>query len=103
VARSRRVASVNDIPPGKRIVVEVDSKKIVLFNIKGNFYAIDNTCPHRGGPLGEGSQHGTTVNCPWHGAQFDVTSGRVLGPPASTGVASYSTRVEEGGIWVTLS
>ena len=103
MAGSRQVASVNDVPPGERIVVEVGSKKIVLFNIDGKFYAIDNTCPHRGGPLGEGSLHGTAVNCPWHGAQFDVTSGQVLGPPASTGVTSYSTKVEEGEIWVDLS
>ena len=99
----RRVASIDDIAPGKGIVVEVDGKQIAVFNIQGLFYAIDNTCPHRGGPLGEGSLRGTTVNCPWHGAQFDVTNGQVLGPPALTGVTSYTTKVEEGSVWVALS
>ena len=103
MAEFRRVASVNEIPPGKGIVAEVDSKKIAVFNVKGVFYAIDNICAHQGGPLGEGPLRGTTVNCPWHGSGFDVTSGQVLGPPASTGVTSYSTKVEEGGIWVALS
>ena len=103
MAEFRRVASVNEIPPGKGIVAEVDSKKIAVFNVKGVFYAIDNICAHRGGPLGEGLLRSTTVNCPWHGSGFDVTSGQVLGPPASTGVTSYSTKVEEGGIWVALS
>jgi nitrite reductase (NADH) small subunit/3-phenylpropionate/trans-cinnamate dioxygenase ferredoxin subunit len=99
----RRVASVDDISFGKGIVVQVDGKQIAVFNVKGLFYAIDNTCPHRGGPLGEGSLRGTMVNCPWHGAQFDVTSGQVLGPPAPGGVTCYSTKVEEGSVWVALS
>lgn len=99
----RRVASVDEISPGKGIVVEVDGKQIAVFNVKGLFYAIDNTCSHRGGPLGEGSLHGTTVNCPWHGSQFDVTNGQVLGPPAPAGVTSYSTEVDEGSVWVALS
>jgi nitrite reductase/ring-hydroxylating ferredoxin subunit len=97
-----RVAGVNEVPPGKGIVVEVSGRKIAVFNIDGDFFAIDNICAHRGGPLGEGVLRGTTVNCPWHGSGFDVTSGQVLGPPASTGVASYSTKVAEGGIWVAL-
>ncbi len=99
----RRVVSIDDVLSGKGIVVEVDGKQIAVFNIQGLFYAIDNTCPHRGGPLGEGSLRGTTVSCPWHGAQFDVTSGQVIGPPASDGVKSYSTKVKEGSVWVALS
>jgi nitrite reductase (NADH) small subunit len=99
----KRVASIDDISRGKGIVVEVDGKQIAVFNIQGLFYAIDNTCPHRGGPLGEGSLRGTTVNCPWHGSQFDVTNGQVLGPPALAGVTNYTTKVEEGSVWVALS
>lgn len=99
----KRVANVDDVSPGKAIIVQVDGKQIAVFNVKGLFYAIDNTCSHRGGPLGEGSLRGTTVNCPWHGAQFDVTNGQVLGPPAPAGVTSYSTKVEEGSVWVALS
>ncbi len=99
---SRRVAGVTDIPPGKGTVVAVEGREIALFNVAGVFYALDNTCSHRGGPLGEGNLRETTITCPWHGAQFDVTSGEVLLSPASFGVASYPTKVEEGDVWVEI-
>jgi nitrite reductase/ring-hydroxylating ferredoxin subunit len=99
----RSVASVDDIFPGKGAIVDVDGEKIAVFNVKGVFYALSNACTHRGGPLGEGSLRGTTANCPWHGSQFDVTNGRVLGPPASTPVKSYATKVEEGRVYVAFS
>lgn len=98
----RRVAEAKDIPLGQGTVVEVDGKQIALFNVAGVFYAVENACAHRGGPLGEGTLRGTTVNCPWHGAQFDVTSGQVLGPPASRNVTSYATQVEDGSVWVAI-
>lgn len=102
MAGFKRVASANDIPPGKGVSLEVDGRQIALFNVEGTFYAIDNACTHRGGPLGEGHMHGTTVNCPWHGAEFDVTSGQALSPPASSGVTSYSTKVEADSVWVAV-
>jgi len=70
-----RVASRADIPEGTGKVVDLAGKKIALFNVGGKFYAIDNTCKHRGGPLGEGTLDGTVVTCPWHGWEYDVTSG----------------------------
>jgi nitrite reductase (NADH) small subunit len=103
MAAFRRVASVNDIPSGQGTVVEVGGKQIALFNIQGVFHAIDNTCSHRGGPLGEGNLRGTAVTCPWHGTQFNVTNGQVLGPPATSDVASYPTKIEEDSVWVALS
>jgi nitrite reductase (NADH) small subunit/3-phenylpropionate/trans-cinnamate dioxygenase ferredoxin subunit len=103
MADFRRIADVKDIPDGKRAIVEILGKKIVIFNVAGDFYAVDNTCTHRGGPLGEGALRGTALYCPWHGSHFDVTSGRVLGPPASTSITSYATKVEDGGVWVALS
>src|SRR5262249_34203705 len=60
-----------------------------LFNVEGTFYAIDNTCTHRGGPLGEGELSGDTVTCPWHGAHFNVKTGAVTVPPARTGLRRY--------------
>ena len=66
------------------------------------FYAIDDTCTHRGGPLSEGMVMGAEVTCPWHGAVFDVTSGAVLGAPAPRGVARYAVRVEGEDIKVEL-
>ncbi len=66
---------------------------IALFHVGGQFYAIANTCTHRGGPLCEGEVDGTTVTCPWHGAQFDITTGKNLAPPAPAAVTCYPVRV----------
>ena len=90
----KKIAKTSDLAPGSGKVVEADGETIALFNVEGTFYAMGNTCPHRGGPLGEGSLEGNTVTCPWHGAQFNVTTGEVLAPPAATGVKSYPVRVE---------
>lgn len=97
-----KAATTGQIPPGEGKLVEAGGKKIALFNVDGTFYAIDNTCTHRGGPLSEGMVEGTEVTCPWHGAVFNITSGAVLGPPAPRGVASYAVRVEGDDIEVDL-
>ena len=89
-----KIAKTDEIAPGQGKMVEVSGKKIALFNVDGSFYAIDDTCTHRGGPLSEGVLEGKKVSCPWHGAVYDVTSGEVLGPPAPKGVARYNARVE---------
>ncbi len=91
---TKKIAKTSDLVPGSGKVVEAEGETIALLNVEGTFYAIGNTCPHRGGPLGEGSLEGNTVTCPWHGAQFNVTTGEVLAPPAATGVKSYRVRVE---------
>lgn len=75
MAAATKVATKADIPPGTGKVVEVAGKAIAIFNCDGTFYAMDNTCRHRGGPLGEGALSGTTVTCPWHGWEYDVKSG----------------------------
>jgi nitrite reductase/ring-hydroxylating ferredoxin subunit len=71
-----RVASILDCPPGASREFVVDDRIIALFNVEGTFYALDGVCPHQGGPLGNGKLDGCTVTCPWHGWQFDVTTGR---------------------------
>jgi nitrite reductase/ring-hydroxylating ferredoxin subunit len=88
-----RVAAVQDVPPGHGKQVKVGNKTIALFNVGGTFYAIDDTCPHRGASLSEGEVAGTAVTCPWHAASFDLTTGSHLCPPARSGVASYKVRV----------
>ena len=65
----------SELPAGSGKVVEAGGKQIALFHADGRFYAMDNTCAHRGGPLGEGALDGTTVTCPWHGWEYDVTTG----------------------------
>jgi len=88
-----RVATVGEVAPGKAKQVTVNGRKLGVFNVNGTYYAIDDTCTHRGGPLSEGASEETVVVCPWHGARFDVTSGRHLSPPAPQDVASYKVQV----------
>lgn len=87
---------VDDLPPGEGTSVRSGNREIAVFNVDGTFYAIDNTCTHEGGPLGEGSLIGTTVSCPWHYASFDVTTGESLDPIAPCGVRAYPVEVEDG-------
>jgi len=70
-----KVAEQTELPPGTGKVVIAEGKEIALFNVAGAFHAVDNACPHRGGPLGEGTLEGLIVTCPWHGWKFDVTTG----------------------------
>ena len=70
-----RVAGTDDVPAGSGIEVAVDGRVIALFNVDGKYYALDGMCPHSGGPLGQGQLNGCIVTCPWHGWQFDVTTG----------------------------
>ena len=102
MAKFVKAAASGEIPPGKGKLVEAGGKKIALFNVDGTFYAIDDTCTHRGGPLSEGMVADTEVTCPWHGAVFDVKSGAVLSPPAPGGVASYAVRLEGDDIEVEI-
>ena len=88
-----KVAKTNEIEPGKARLFDVKGKPIALVNVDGKFFAVDNTCTHRGGPLAEGEISGHEVTCPWHGARFDVRTGEVAGPPAQKGVARYGVRV----------
>lgn len=80
-----KVAKTNEIEPGQARLVDVQGKRIALFNVDGTFFALDNTYTHRGGPLAEGEISGHEVTCPWHGARFDVRTG---GGRWSAGIAS---------------
>lgn len=97
-----KVAATQDVPPDRGLLVEAQGKKIALFNVDGKFYAIDNTCTHRGGPLSEGAPEGDEVTCPWHGAKFKISTGEVLGPPAPREVTSYKVRVNGPNIELEL-
>ncbi len=70
-----KVASTSDIPAGEGRCFEVKDQQVAIFNVDGTFYALENVCPHQGGPLGEGELDGKTVTCPWHAGDFDVTTG----------------------------
>jgi nitrite reductase (NADH) small subunit len=96
-----RAVAASEITPGTIREVDVDGKALAVANIAGVFHAIDNTCLHRGGPLGEGSMEGKIVTCPWHGWQFDVTTGKASQNPA-VGVSCYPVEIRVGEIFVDL-
>lgn len=72
----QRVASTSECPPGTGLERVVGDRIVAVFNVGGQFYALDGVCPHQGGPLGKGCLEGSVVTCPWHGWQFDVRTGR---------------------------
>ena len=97
-----KVAEVTEVGEGQAKVLEVNGRSLAVFNVSGRFYAIDNLCPHRGGPLGEGDLEGTVVVCPWHGWRWDVTTGANTNNPAVR-VGCYPVSVEQGSLFVTLT
>src|SRR3954468_9857377 len=97
-----RVATIEDLPPGRAKLVEINGTEIALFNVGGEVHAIDNSCSHVGGPLCEGEISGAEVICPWHGATFDIRTGRALGPPAVDAVSRYNLRIADGNIEIEI-
>ena len=97
------VARLSDMPPGTCRHVDAGGRAVAVFNVGGTIYAIGGTCTHEDGPLGEGELDGTVVTCPWHGAQFDVRTGHVVGPPAAENVPAYKVVVEGEDIKVDIS
>ena len=95
------VAKANDLKPGENKAIELNGREIALFNVDGEFYAIDNTCAHRGGPLGDGICDGNIVTCPWHGWKYDVTTG-ISPVNAQVKVASYEVKVEGDEVKIKL-
>lgn len=94
-----RAVKKSEIPSGTVAELQLDGKTIALANVEGTFYAIDNTCLHRGGPLGQGELRGQVVTCPWHGWQYDVTTGKSTMNPA-VGVTCYRVEVRGDDVWV---
>lgn len=97
-----KFARVEEIPPGQRKIRELRGLIIAVFNIDGEYYAIEDVCTHDGGPVAEGELEGYTIICPRHGAHFDVRSGAVLSFPAVVPIDSYPVRVEGEDILVQL-
>jgi NAD(P)H-dependent nitrite reductase small subunit len=93
MARFVKVAATDELEDQQAKLVEVEGQKIALFRVGEAFYALSDTCTHRGGPLSEGTVEGAEVTCPWHRAKFDIRTGAVLGPPAGREVKSYPVRV----------
>ncbi len=96
-----RVAKKSEIPSDTGYCVEVEGREVALFKVEDQVYAIDQICPHAGGPLAEGGLHGTAVTCPWHGWDFDVTNGKCSFNPAIQQPV-YKVRVEGDEVYVAL-
>lgn len=94
------VATVDEIKPGERLIVELGRHWVVIFNVEGKYYAIEDICPHDDGPLAEGTLDGCVIECPRHGATFDITTGKVLSAPALVDVPTYRVQIEGGEIQV---
>ncbi|MDP6554148.1 MAG: Rieske 2Fe-2S domain-containing protein [Pirellulaceae bacterium] len=96
-----RVASTVEHPPGSNRELVVKDRIVAIFNVDGEFFALDGVCPHQGGPLGKGTVTGCIVTCPWHGWQFDVRNGQHQAS-ASLRHISFPVRVEGDEIFVDV-
>ncbi|MGH9751132.1 MAG: Rieske (2Fe-2S) protein [Candidatus Polarisedimenticolia bacterium] len=96
-----KVAVLEEIPEGAARAVEAGGTAFALYNVGGRIYATRNTCPHRGGPLGEGDLDAAVITCPWHGFRFDVTSGACLTNPALA-LGCVAVRIEGRDVLVDL-
>ena len=97
--RFEKVARSNELKPGECKVVQAGGREIALINIDGQFSALDNICPHQGGPLGEGMVEGETITCPWHGWTFDIKTGACTFNPRAK-VPVFQTKVEGADVLV---
>jgi 3-phenylpropionate/trans-cinnamate dioxygenase ferredoxin subunit len=97
-----KVATRSELPSGGKKLVDVDGRAVALFNVDGAFYAIDDVCTHDGGPLAEGDLVGCEIECPRHGARFDVRTGRPVRMPAVEPVAVHPVEVRGDDIYVAV-
>jgi 3-phenylpropionate/trans-cinnamate dioxygenase ferredoxin subunit len=92
------IGPASELPAGERLFAEIEGKPIVVFNIAGELFSIEDVCSHDDGPVGEGDLDGYEITCPRHGAKFDVRSGKVTAMPANVDIAAYPVRVVDGMI-----
>jgi nitrite reductase (NADH) small subunit len=97
-----RVGTVGELPAGESRVVEAAGRSVAVFNVDGKYYAIDNACPHRGGPLSEGDLEGRVISCPWHAWRWDVSTGANVNNPAVR-VACFPVQVDGDGVFVDVT
>jgi nitrite reductase/ring-hydroxylating ferredoxin subunit len=101
MAEYLRVASVDQLQPDRGLLVEAAGKRIAVFKLGADYFAIDDACTHVGGPLSEGNIMGQSVICPWHGAQFNLATGQCT-PPARGPLQRYPVRVNGSDIEVAV-
>lgn len=97
-----KVAELNDLADGELMAVEVEGEPICLAKVDGSIYAFTDNCTHISGPLNEGELDGEVLTCPWHGAQFNVRTGKVLRGPARQDIQMYTVQVQQTSILLSL-
>ncbi|MEZ6122942.1 MAG: Rieske (2Fe-2S) protein [Planctomycetaceae bacterium] len=97
-----RLIAADEIPPGQSAEVVAAGRIFAVYNVDGTFHVLDGICPHAGGPLGKGLLHDCTVTCPWHGWQFDVTTGQHRLNAGLTQPA-WSAEIEDGFVCIRLT
>lgn len=101
MAQLVHVADAQEIPPGHGKVVRLQGREIALFNDDGTFYAVKNSCPHRGSSLERGTVEHAVLTCPGHAWQFDLRTGDALDHPPA-GVRCYRVEIREGSVWIEV-
>lgn len=96
-------AKTSDVPTNGKYCVEVDDRFVVIVNLDGEYFCVDDVCTHDGGPLGDGELEGGCLVCPRHGAKFDVRTGSAVEMPATEATAKHEVRVDGDSILVKLS
>lgn len=94
-----RICARSELLPGEHRVAEVDGAMVAVFNVDGEIYAIEDVCTHDGAELTGGPFTGHTIECPRHGARFDVRTGEVLRGPAWSPISRFPIRIENDAIW----
>ena len=102
MGRFVEVARKSEIPEGGVIAAEVEGKRLALINLDGEIYAIDDECPHEGGPLSDGQIEGDEITCPWHTSHFNIRTGRVTMDPATEDVVTYKVRLVDDAVEVEI-
>jgi nitrite reductase/ring-hydroxylating ferredoxin subunit len=97
-----KVAQVSDLEDGELMAVEVDGEPVCIAKVEGDVFAFTGNCTHIGGPLDEGELDGDVLTCPWHGAQFNVRTGKVLRGPARQDIQTYAVKIDNDDIFVSL-
>src|SRR5881275_2850345 len=97
-----KVAALDELEEGGLLAVEVDGEPICLAKVDGRVFAFTDNCTYISGPLNEGDLEGCVLTCPWHGAQFDVRTGKVLRGPARQDIITYPVKIEGKSILVSL-
>lgn len=99
----KKTLKINEVPLGQMRTIEFENETVCIVNVGGKFYAINNVCTHEGGPLSEGTLNDYEVECPWHGARFDIRSGEVKSPPAESPASTYEIKIDQDDIWIRKS